>query len=281
MAIDGRRTGTILGTAGMTGERGAAVKADVGAASTVEPGPDRATGLLIVLQSVLMLVPVVVLGGAINWPASLDEPASVILPLILEQRGAVAVGYSGYLLASLLLIPIAILLRQSLAGASASLLAVAAAFGALAGVLKLLGIVRWLVLMPALAEGYTDPATSPAGHEGITLLYDAFNRYAGGVGENLGVMLFSGVFTALVAVALLRRPARAGRKLPAWVGWSGLAVAVIVLAGLLEVFGADTGPLLTVSGTAWQLWFLAVAVLLLSAGATGRAARRSAVGARR
>ena len=45
----------------------------------------RATGALLVFEALLLFVPVAILGSAINWPASLSEPPSVILPLIQQQ----------------------------------------------------------------------------------------------------------------------------------------------------------------------------------------------------
>jgi hypothetical protein len=224
----------------------------------------RATAALLALQFALMMVPVVVLGRAINWPASLSEPASVVLPMIVQQRGAVAMGYFSYFLSALLLLPIALLVRRVFAQQDGALLTVATWFGALAAVLKLFGISRWLLLMPALANTYVDPAATPATRDTIAVVFDAFNRYAGGIGENLGVMLFAGVWTVLIALVLLRTP-----RLPRWLGWTGVAAGLVLLAGFVEVFGVDVGGVyLTVSGFGWQLWLLSLAAMLFRARST-------------
>ena len=60
---------------------------------------------LLVFEALLLFVPLIILGNAINWPASLDEPASVNLPLILEQFPAMFTGYSIYFVYSLLFWP--------------------------------------------------------------------------------------------------------------------------------------------------------------------------------
>ena len=44
----------------------------------------RTTGLLLILESVLLFVPIIVLGKAIDWPASLNQPANIVLPLLVE-----------------------------------------------------------------------------------------------------------------------------------------------------------------------------------------------------
>jgi hypothetical protein len=221
---------------------------------------ERVAGGLLIAQFVLMFAALFILGGAINWPASLGEPAAVNLPLIVEQAGAVALGYGSYFLSALLLAPIALLvyaLRRE--GDGRVTLLVAAALGVLASFAKLLGISRWLLLMPGLAQTYLDPAASDATRAAITITYDAFNSYAGGIGELLGVSLLSGLWTLLVSVVLLRGSSLA----PRWMGVYGLVAGGLLLGSLPEVVGIDVGPLLIIQGFAWQFWLLALGIYFL------------------
>lgn len=210
-------------------------------------------------QFVLMFGAFGVLAPSIDWPQSLDLPPQQALPLITQQAPAVALGYSLYFLSALLLVPLAVLVRRALAErfGSSALLTATVALGVAAGVLKLLGIVRWLVAMPALAATYAsgDDATRAA----VSVMYETLNNYAGGVGEVLGVQIFSGLWTLLVSAALWRLPR--GRALAVFGGVSG----ALLLAGLTSVFGTDLGPLLTVSGILWQFWLLALGITFLRA----------------
>lgn len=140
---------------------------------------------------------------------------------------------------------------------SSAFLSVTVTLGALAGVLKLLGIVRWLVAMPALAASYV--SGGEASQATVAVMYDILNNYAGGVGEALGVQLFAGLWTLLVSVVLFRLPR--GRVL----GTAGLVASALLLAGLTELFGTDLGPVLTVSGVFWQVWLLALGLTFLRA----------------
>lgn len=214
----------------------------------------RLTAGLLLAQFACMWAAFFILMPAINWPASLDEPPSVILPLILEQAGPVFAGYGSYLFHALFLIPLAILLRRTLQ-MSPVLGGMAVTFGVLAGLAKALGITRWLFLMPGLAATYADPATSEAGRAAIEVVYAAFNAYAGGLGELLGVGLFAGVWTILIATALLRLGGGA-RVL----GIAGLVAAAGLLSTLPSIIGVESPLLLTLSGIFWQLWTAAVAV---------------------
>ena len=76
----------------------------------------RTTGALLVVQALLLFVPVAILGSAINWPASLSEPPSVVLPLIQAQAGAVRIGYLVYLAFSILFFPVSLMVARVLAG---------------------------------------------------------------------------------------------------------------------------------------------------------------------
>ena len=58
--------------------------------------------------------------------------------------------------------------------------------------------------MPFLAEAYVDPDAPYATRQTISIVYDAFNEYAGGVGELLGVTLTGALWIVLTSVALLR-----------------------------------------------------------------------------
>ena len=219
----------------------------------------RWTILLLVLEPILMYAAFFVLSSSINWPASLDEPASVNLPLVTQERGAVILGYGVYLAYSLLILPLSVMLYFALKGLEASpLLAVAAAVGIVSALARALGIVRWLFLMPFLAEIYLDPASNPATRGAVEVAYTAFNEYAGGVGELLGVTLTGALWVGLTSVALLR-----SGRLPRWLGLLGLLAAVLLLPGLLSVAGLDVGSLFAViGGNVLLIWMLALAAVL-------------------
>jgi Domain of unknown function (DUF4386) len=173
---------------------------------------------LALLQAGLFLVPLIVLGNAIGWPASLRLPAAQALPLFAREALAVQIGYWAYMLTALAMIPLAVALRAHAhsKGVHGLMVDTAALFGAAAGFFKMLGIVRWLVAMPALATAYvstTDPATTAA----IDVSYAMLNDYAGAIGELLGVQLVSGIWLMLTGNIL----AHSGLR------WTGIAAAII------------------------------------------------------
>lgn len=221
--------------------------------SATRPGVSGAASFLL-LQFATMWGAFFILAPAINWPASLDEPPAIILPLILDQSTAVFAGYLSYLIHALALIPLAILLRDALR-LDGAMGRVVVTFGVLAGFAKALGITRWLFLMPGLATAYTDPDATTGTQDAIAVVYEAFNAYAGGVGELMGVGLFAGVWTIVISVAVLRR----GWRL---IGYAGFGAAALLLSTLLSVIGIESAIMLTLSGILWQFWTLALAITI-------------------
>ena len=224
----------------------------------------RWTGLLLIFEALLFFVPVIVLGNAINWPASLNEPASVNLPLIVEQAGAVQFGYFVYLIYSILFWPVSLLMVRAVAGRNdyGPLLQMAAGFGIASAVLRCLGIIRWLVPMPVLAQQYIDPTSSEATREAIVVIYQMLNDYAGSVGEVLGVSLFAALWLLLLSIAMVRS-SNEQHGLPRWVGLTGLATSFLVALPILEMFGFDLGPLIAITVTIFLVWLLAAGIVLL------------------
>jgi hypothetical protein len=215
-----------------------------------------AAAAVLILQFALMLLAFLVLSSAINWPASLDLPASEALPLVAQQASAVALGYGSYFTSAALLVLAGPLVRRAI-GAGGALGDLLVSLAAVAGLAKVLGLTRWLFLMPELAAAYQAPGATPETRATLSALYDAFNTYAGAVGEFLGVCLFAGLWTIVLALAL-----RAGGR--PRLGLAFLASGTLLIGGIPALFGVEAGPLLLISGLFWQFCLLALAVVLIS-----------------
>jgi hypothetical protein len=226
--------------------------------SSPTPPPRVGTGWLSVVQGLLLFVPVGVLGAAINWPASLGDPADVALPRLLEHEGAVRLGYLVYLAYSLLFaVTVVVLLRLVEDTLPPALRRLAVAFAVASALARCIGIVRWLGPMPVLADAYT--STTDAGERrAIAAVYEGLNSFGGTIGEALGVGLFAAGALGLLAVGLLRTP-----DVPRTIAVGAALAAFAVLLNVTELAGIDLGAVITVTVTVVQLWFVAVGVWLL------------------
>ena len=225
----------------------------------------RFTGILSILQGLLIFVPTFVLGAAINWPDSLDYPASQLLPELIEQEGAVRFGYIAYLIYSILFVVSMFMLTKLSSGkAMAAMFGIILAFAVASTTARSIGIVRWLVPMPQLAESWNSAATDQERYA-ISVTYDSLNLFGGTVGEVLGVSIFAALSLLAISIAFLRD------GLPKWIGIFGLVSVAALLATTTELMGFEPDTFVLVFGTtAIQFWFLAVGLWLLVKAASSK-----------
>jgi hypothetical protein len=219
---------------------------------TVSTRGGRGYGLaaLLVAEALLSFAPLVVLGPAIGWPASLRSPAADQLRASAAAPGALALGYGLYLLYSLLIAPVMLgLAARVFGGLQQPWAATVAAFAVLSTGARAIGILRWLTVVPALAAAHA--AADPAARTSIEVVFNAVNAYGGGIGELLGVSLFMAASLGLLGTAGALRG-----SLPIWLALPGLAVALALAAVPfgIPVAAAVTGLTLWMLGAAaWCL----------------------------
>jgi hypothetical protein len=216
----------------------------------------------LIIQYFLMLTAYLTLSSAINWPVSLDDPAAIALPRVIDQAKPMMLGYSCYLAVGLLFIPATVALnaRLKLSGPIANMTLALAVFSAIA---KSIGITRWLFAMPLLARAYVAPGADQAT---LGAVYEVFNEYAGSIGEILGVSLMSGIWTLIIARTIFKTPGRFTKPLGGFV----FVTALLLLCSVPEGFGVETifgfsmGDLLTINGIVWQAGLLAIGIWALT-----------------
>jgi hypothetical protein len=168
--------------------------------TTETPRAGKLSAALLILEPALFFAAFAVLAAAINLPASLRLPYNEILPAISANLSQVRFGYGLYLTSSLLTIPLGLALLMRLGKQPSISLWLTAAFMGAAAIFKALGIARWLVAMPTLANLLAaDVIKSPA----IEAAFTALNEYGGGtLGELLGVGLMTGLWALMLAIFL-------------------------------------------------------------------------------
>jgi hypothetical protein len=220
----------------------------------------RLTGVFLVLTPVAFNAFFTLLSMTFEYPDILREPTGYVLRRFdAGGIGLVAIWY-GFMLTAVLFVPLAVLVHKVMARQDTPYMAVATAFGVVAGVVQFLGLVRWPFLVPYLADTYLDPASSVATRESVAVVFGAFNQYAGvGVGENLGY-LFTGLWTLLVALAMFGSPLPLRR----WLGLLGAVSAVVIVVGMLEPAGFGPAANIVVVGyILWSIWLALTGIFLL------------------
>jgi hypothetical protein len=190
--------------------------------------------------------------------ASLDDPASVALPRLLENESAVRAGYIVYLAYSALFLPVAVLATRALTRRDDGDVWVRLALGfAVASTLARCIGISLADRNAALAEAYVAAPTMRPREPRRAV--QPPQRLGGGIGELLGVSLFAVPWLAATVVAAWRSDT------PAWLLAFGAFVALMLAAPLVELGGGDAGPLVTVGASALHFWLLAAAFVIAAA----------------
>jgi hypothetical protein len=220
-------------------------------------------GGVLLLQGFSLFAPLVVLGGAIQWPDSLDYPPARMLPLLLEQIDAVRLGYGLYLGYSLLFLVTGVLTVRLAArpGPLGILGLVALGAAAASALARSIGIIRWLTGSTVLAEAYSAPGLSADARTAIEATQAAINSWGGAIGEALGVAGFAAIWAISASLLMLR-----DRQFPVWAGLSGLAAGALVALPGLELFGIAPPVSIAISTMGIQIWFMALGLLFLWRG---------------
>jgi hypothetical protein len=228
----------------------------------------RVTGLLFLISALAFATAATMLSATFDWPDILREPADVVLMRFAAGGStlvwiwfATAWTY-GVLLVPILLLPMALGRRDDAA------LWVATFAGAISVVLALIGFLRWVFVVPPLAQMYQDG--DAANRTALAAAWLAQHQFGGALlGEHLGQLL--GIaWSVTLSIVVLR-----SRVLPRWLGVLGLLVSVLylfnqgdILATALPGFPVfDLAGLLGSSG--WGLWVAALGVTLLLRPRTG------------
>jgi hypothetical protein len=223
----------------------------------------RTTGIFLVLLVIFLNVPYIRLTQIFEYDDILREPVDVVLTKFHAGGMQLILTWFAFGLSALLFIPASILLHRILDRQGSPYLAIATAMGSLSGVLQAVGLMRWVFVVPLLANLYVNPASSLATREAVKVVYQAVHQYGGVViGEQLGQTLLIG-WTIGVGIAMWRSPI-----FKSWVAWYGMMTTPMLLIGQTELFATVMPSILTIELTPigfilWEIWLLIVGFSLL------------------
>ena len=127
--------------------------------------------------------------------------------------------------------------------------------GVAAAVVQVVGLSRWVLLIPGVSADALDPATAAAAVDRFTGLHFWLGTI---VGETVGYAL-TATFTVLVVRAVAA---------PTWVRILGYASAGLIATGVIIPLGVGVASLTNFAGyVLWCLWLIVMAVVLWRADA--------------
>jgi hypothetical protein len=216
----------------------------------------------IVAGALLTAIPVVFMAGftglqmTFGYPDILRQPAGEVLTSFAAGGVDLHLYWYAMFLSALALVAASIAAGLTFWKRDPLLAGLSIGFGALAGLVQGLGLLRWVILVPMLAAHYLAPGATEIDKATTVAVFDFANQYLGaGVGEHVGYM-FTAVWTALISALIFR-----DHKI---VASAGLVIAAGVAFGLLEPFGVGlAGAVVAISFSLWAVWALIVGVTIL------------------
>lgn len=223
------------------------------------------TGVLLVLLPLAYNGLYTMLARSFDYPDILRRPTEEVLQRFTAGGTKLLLTWWAFAMSAVLLAPTAVLVSATFADANPTLLTVATAIGLLAALVQFLGLIRWPLAVPHLAREMTSPSSSASKKDAVDVVFQTLNRYLGvAVGEHLGYM-FTGIWTALVGIAIVQSD-----LLHAAFGLIGLLLAPLFVVGSMEFIGANerrgwkfAGMVVPIAYIGWSLWLLALGIALL------------------
>ena len=232
--------------------------------ATGEPtaGLVRTTGVLFVVGAVAFAAAATVLSSTFDWPDVLRRPPGEVLPAV--AAGGTSLVWTWFAVAwtyAVLAVPV-LLLPAALSRTGDPLLRAATWLGAASVLLSLVGFLRWVFVVPPLADAYVsgDDVTRAA----VAAAWTAQHQFGGALlGEHLGQVLAVAWSVAVSGVVL-----RTG-VLPRWLGAAGLVAGLLYLLNQGDVLATAVPgfpvwePAGFLGSSAWGLWVAALGVAVV------------------
>jgi len=215
----------------------------------------RLAGAALALASLLAIAGFTALGSVFEYPQVLEEPTADILALYREHQGAVVTWFLVLVVSAALVAPAGVLLGRLTGGGLGRWIA---GVGIAAATVQVVGLQRWVTLVPGVSQDALDPARSADAAERFELLHTVLGKV---IGETLGYAL-TATFTVLVVVGLSRT------ILPRWMAVIGYLAAGLIATGVVIPLVEAAGLTNFVGYVAWCVWLLGVAAMLYRAPRT-------------
>lgn len=224
----------------------------------------KLTGALFVTGAVIVNIPYSLLIANFNYPDVLREPAGVVLTKFAEGGDALIWTWLFFALAGLPLLFAFIMLGRLWADRSRTLMTLAVTFGVVGLLAQLVGLLRWVFVVPVLAQNYVANGATEMTKEASVVAFQTINQFGGVLlGEYVG-QLFSILAMVFVSIVILRE-----KLLAAWVAWLGFAASAIYIFSQTELFHTvmPSVPVIDIAGllgsVLWLVWMIALGVMLI------------------
>jgi hypothetical protein len=226
---------------------------------------NKATGTLMIIAAVALLIPYTMLTASFEYPGILRRDAGTILTRFYNGGNSLVWTWFAFAITGLPLLPAYILMGQQFEN-KAPMVRTATTIGVIGLIVQMIGLLRWTFVVPVLAETFvhaTDEATKAA----AIVSFKTIHQFGGVIlGEHLG-QLFTVAWTVMITISFARL-----KLMPKWVNFFGFASAAIYLLAQAELFATVIKgfPVWDMAGfigsTLWLVWLIIVGAIFIKKG---------------
>jgi len=224
----------------------------------------KLAGVFFIVGAILVNIPYTLLIINFDYPDILRQPTAEILAKFQSGGDALIYAWLAFAWVGLPLLLGAIMLKRILVSENSPLLELATTLGVIGFVVQVIGLLRWVFVVPVLAHLFTDPTADSTTQAAISAVFTAIHQYGGVIlGEHLG-QLFTILWMSLISGIIYK-----SRMFSKWVAWLGWFASVVYLLAQTELL-ATAIPNFPVIGWAglygslmWLVWMIVVGVYLV------------------
>lgn len=222
---------------------------------------NKITAATLIFLGIYINIPFSILGVIFDYPNILRQPTGQVLTMFKQGGSTLIATWYAFAIAALLMIVVAKLIQQILQDEHKHLTSIATTFGVLAGISQVLGLIRWVFIVPILADAYTDSNSSEATKSAAVMVFQGFHQYAGvAIGEHLG-QLFTALWIVLISIAMLN-----STIFRRWQGFVGIAISAMMMLGLVEGFATVITFNVGIFGVLTPIAFILLSIWMISLG---------------
>lgn len=224
----------------------------------------KLTGIFFIVGAILVNVPFTLLIINFDYPDILRQPTAEILTRFQAGGDALIYTWLTFAWIGLPLLLGAVMLKRILVSEDSPFLELATTLGVIGFVLQMIGLLRWVFVVPTLARLFTDPTTDSTTQAAISAVFVAIHQYGGVIlGEHLG-QLFTIVWMSLISGIIYK--SKMFSKWVAWLGWFASTVYLLAQTELLAT-AIPSFPVIDWAGLygslLWLVWMIIVGVHLV------------------
>ena len=223
---------------------------------------EKTIGLLLIAGAIGVFIPYTILTLTFEYPDILRQAPGIILTRFHEGGGSLIFTWWAFAILGLPLL-IAYILIGQMFESKIGFIKWTTTIGVISGVVQIVGLLRWVFVIPVLANTYVT-SESAASREAAIISFQTIHQFGGVLlGEHLG-QLFTIIWTIMISTAFIKL-----KFFPGWVSWLGIIASIIYLFAQAELFATVIPgfPAWDMAGfigsTLWLLWLIITGIMFI------------------